>query len=231
MNPAELPKRGRALWLAAGVLAITLVGGWLRLHDLGLPWRPDAALVGLSSEEMAKQIALYREANLQLAEVLDRVQARGGPAAPWKVDLRKCSATLGDTFIIYFNPLPKGDAPAGLSLQDYTYLLGRYSSETDGLFSAAQTGELEHIGKLPNVWAEIRWAARTGGVLHLDDLLLRRVRVGMLLPEGALPQMDRIRTIAQPELGWDDARWNAELAQYKKIYHAYYSPAPTGLEK
>ena len=131
----------------------------------------------------------------------------------------------------YFNPLPKGDAPAGLSLQDYTYLLGRYSSETDGLFSAAQTGELEHIGKLPNVWAEIRWAARTGGVLHLDDLLLRRVRVGMLLPEGALPQMDRIRTIAQPELGWDDARWNAELAQYKKIYHAYYSPAPTGLEK
>lgn len=81
---------------------------WLRLHDLGLPWRPDAALVGLSTEEMAKQIALYREANLQLAEVLDRVQARGGPAAPWKVDLRKCSATLGDTFIIYFYPLPNG---------------------------------------------------------------------------------------------------------------------------
>jgi glycerol-3-phosphate dehydrogenase len=53
----------------------------------------------------------------------------------------------------------------------------------------------------------------------------------MLLPDGAQPQLDRVRSIAQPELGWNDARWQSEVARYLKIYRAYYSPEPTGLEK
>jgi glycerol-3-phosphate dehydrogenase len=53
----------------------------------------------------------------------------------------------------------------------------------------------------------------------------------MLLPEGALPQMARIRSIAQPELGWSDSRWQLEVDRYQKIYQAYYSPEPTGNEK
>jgi glycerol-3-phosphate dehydrogenase len=53
----------------------------------------------------------------------------------------------------------------------------------------------------------------------------------MLLPQGAAPQLERIRAIAQPELGWDDKRWKREEERYLKIYNAYYSPAPTGKEK
>jgi glycerol-3-phosphate dehydrogenase len=131
----------------------------------------------------------------------------------------------------YFNPLPQANPPSGINLKDWTYLMGRYSSETNAMMAAAQSGELEHIGALPNVWAEVRWAARCGGVQHLDDLLLRRVRLGMLLPEGAVSEMDHIRAIAQPELGWSDSRWQEESLRYQKIYQAYYSPAPTGIEK
>jgi glycerol-3-phosphate dehydrogenase len=146
-----------------------------------------------------------------------------GPSLPGQPDFKHRER--------YFNPLPEMDPPAGLSLRDWTYLLGRYSSETKAMLEAAQPGEMDHIGVLPNVWAEIRWAARCGGVQHLDDLLLRRVRIGMLLPEGALPQMARIRSIAQPELGWSDSRWQLEVDRYQKIYQAYYSPEPTGNEK
>ena len=131
----------------------------------------------------------------------------------------------------YFNPILDLEIPAGLPASDFAYLTGRYGSETAALFAAAQPGELEHIDVLPNLWAEIRWAARSGGVQHLDDLLLRRVRLGMLLPQGALLQMEHIRAIAQPELGWNDPRWQTELERYQKIYHAYYSPQPSGLEK
>jgi hypothetical protein len=35
--------------------------------------------------------------------------------------------------------------------------------------------------------------------------------------------MDRIREIAQPELGWDDKRWNAEVADYSKRWRLAYS--------
>jgi len=32
----------------------------------------------------------------------------------------------------------------------------------------------------------LRWAARAEAVSHLDDLLLRRVRLGLLLPGGGV---------------------------------------------
>ncbi len=60
-------------------------------------------------------------------------------------------------------------------------------------------------------------------VLHLDDLLLRRVRLGLLLPNGGLDQMPRIRGIVQPELGWEDARWESEVAAYRELWKSSYS--------
>jgi len=75
----------------------------------------------------------------------------------------------------------------------------------------------EHPG-----WAELRWAARDEGVVHLDDLLLRRVRLGLLLRQGGEAYLPAIRTICQSELGWDDARWQAEAAAYRALWKAHY---------
>ena len=107
------------------------------------------------------------------------------------------------------------------------YLGGRYGLETNDLLAAAQAGERELISPLQNIWAELRWAARDEGVLHLSDLLLRRVRLGMLLPDGAAGVMDRVRAIVQPELGWDDATWQRELFDYRTTWQKYYSSKPT----
>jgi len=103
-------------------------------------------------------------------------------------------------------------------------LLGRYSFDAAALLGAAQAGELQPIDGLESVWAELRWAARAEGVLHLDDLLLRRVRLGLLLPEGGLQQMPQIRQIAQQELGWDDIRWQEEVVLYKQVWQKSYRP-------
>jgi glycerol-3-phosphate dehydrogenase len=106
------------------------------------------------------------------------------------------------------------------------YLGGRHGLETTKMLNAAREGELEKIQPLQNIWAELRWAAREEGVLHLSDLLLRRVRLGMLLPDGAAGVMDRVRAIVQPELGWDDAAWQQELSDYRAAWKKYYSPNP-----
>jgi glycerol-3-phosphate dehydrogenase len=75
------------------------------------------------------------------------------------------------------------------------------------------------------VWVELRWCARSEGVVHLDDLMLRRLRLGLTLPEGGLGHMDRIRGIVQPELGWDDARWQQEAESYALLWRqSYYLP-------
>jgi glycerol-3-phosphate dehydrogenase len=106
------------------------------------------------------------------------------------------------------------------------YLAGRYGNETRRLLAAAKQGEMEPIEQLPNVWAELRWAAREEAVERLDDLLLRRVRLGLLLPRGAADLLGRIRSIVQPELEWSDARWQQEEAAYLQTWQRYYSPKP-----
>jgi glycerol-3-phosphate dehydrogenase len=103
-------------------------------------------------------------------------------------------------------------------------LLGRHGAETPLLVEAAQPGELQPIEGTLFTWAELRWAAREEGVVHLDDLLLRRLRLGLTLPEGGLAHLDRIRSIAQPELGWDDKRWTEEVERYRELWRAGYSP-------
>jgi glycerol-3-phosphate dehydrogenase len=102
-------------------------------------------------------------------------------------------------------------------------LIGRHAADAQALVAAAQPGELETIPGAQILWAELRWAARAEAVVHLDDLLLRRVRLGHLLPQGGAEQLARIRAICQPELDWDDRRWAAEEAAYLDLWHSCYS--------
>jgi glycerol-3-phosphate dehydrogenase len=107
-------------------------------------------------------------------------------------------------------------------------LLGRYGVDAPALVRAAAPGELEVIEGTESLWAELRWAARAEGVVHLEDLLLRRVRLGLLTTGGASAIMGQIRAIVQPELGWDDARWEQEAEQYATLWQDHYS-IPEGL--
>ena len=73
------------------------------------------------------------------------------------------------------------------------------------------------------LWAQLRWGARMENVEHLDDLLLRRTRLGLQLAGGALAILPRVRAICQQELGWSDARWDEEQARYLALWHRHYS--------
>jgi glycerol-3-phosphate dehydrogenase len=103
-------------------------------------------------------------------------------------------------------------------------LMGRYGAQACNLVEAAQEGELQAIGPSPSLWAELRWAARNEGVVHLEDLLARRVRLNINLPGGGMGEMEKIRKIVQPELGWDDNRWQQEERAYRQLWQDYYSP-------
>ncbi len=117
------------------------------------------------------------------------------------------------------------DLPAAKHLDEATRrrLLGRYAVDAQMLVASAQPGELEPIPGTQSLWAELRWAARAEGVVHLDDLLLRRVRLGHLLPQGGEALLPRVRSICQPELGWEDARWEVEEAGYLDLWRRCYS--------
>jgi glycerol-3-phosphate dehydrogenase len=146
--------------------------------------------------------------------------AAASPYLPNPIDLSKR--------VRYFNKLPSLEPKGELLTTELAYLLGRYGEETNQLISAAQKSENQPIETLPNLWSELRWAARTGAIEHLDDLMLRRVRLGMQLPDGGKNILPAIKSICQPELGWDDEKWQAEVTRYLKIYVRAYSPSPEG---
>jgi glycerol-3-phosphate dehydrogenase len=111
--------------------------------------------------------------------------------------------------------------PTALDDETRLRVLGRYGRDATAL--AAQDAALwAPIGDSVATWAELVHAARHEAIVHLDDLLLRRVRLGFLLPRGGLDHVERIRTLVQPALGWDDARWASEQAAYTQMWtHSY----------
>ncbi len=117
-------------------------------------------------------------------------------------------------------------ANAALTAAQAQRLRGRYGMHAAELLAAARAGELATIAGSETLWAELRWAARAEAVMHLEDLLLRRTRLGLQLRHGGVEWLPRIRAICQAELGWDDQRWLVEEAAYLALWRRCYSLPP-----
>ena len=122
-----------------------------------------------------------------------------------------------------FAPAPGASRLKRLPAGQAQRLQGRYGAQAPALISVAQDGELEAIPGTETMWAQLRWAARNESVQHLEDLMLRRSRLGIQLARGGAAVLERVRAICQPELGWDDQRWAAEEAAYLALCRSNYS--------
>ncbi|MES2918288.1 MAG: glycerol-3-phosphate dehydrogenase/oxidase [Pseudomonadota bacterium] len=133
-----------------------------------------------------------------------------------------------DTRAPVFRQVGPLSAPAATQLPAATLqrLKGRLGRHAEQFLAEAGAGELEPMPQVETLWAELRWAARHEQVQHLDDLMLRRTRLGLLLPEGGAGLFPRIRGICQSELGWSDARWQEEEARYRELWQAHYGLPP-----
>ena len=107
-------------------------------------------------------------------------------------------------------------------------LQGRYGERARDVLEVAGTEGLAQIRSSHTQWAELVWGARTEHVVHLDDLLLRRTRLGFVLPGGGREHLSRIGELCRTELGWDQERWDGEVERYLKLWDKGYGVA-TGL--
>lgn len=78
--------------------------------------------------------------------------------------------------------------------------------------------------------AELLWSAANESVRHLDDLFLRRFRLGILRSDGGLGLLPDLRPHLQPALGWEDARWLAEVDRYRRIWQQAHGVEPWPME-
>lgn len=104
----------------------------------------------------------------------------------------------------------------------WNIMAGRLGEDVNQFFKVANPQDLQPINPIPQLWAELTWAAENEAVVHLDDLLLRRVRLGVLMPNGGMDMIDEIRMRVQAPLGWSDQTWKSEVDRYHQIWRENY---------
>ncbi|WP_278265025.1 glycerol-3-phosphate dehydrogenase [Nocardia sp. AG03] len=164
----------------------------------------------------------YTTYRVMAADVVDAVAARLGGDIP---------ASTTDTLPIlgatgYPEMLAEAAtlaASVGLPADTVEHLLGRYGSLTRELLDLVSTdhtlrqrvpGAPEHIA------AEIVYAVTHEGALHLDDVLTRRTRISIELPDRGLAAAPDIARLMAPLLGWDEETTDAEINRYYDRVHA-----------
>ncbi|MBR9871128.1 MAG: glycerol-3-phosphate dehydrogenase/oxidase [Gammaproteobacteria bacterium] len=104
-------------------------------------------------------------------------------------------------------------------------LKGFYGQQLASLLTGKQQ---DCVPGTTTLWAELEWACAKEYVVHLDDLLLRRTRLGLVLPNGAETLLPELRHRCQPLLGWSEAQWQAEVDRYLTLYRQSYSLPSNG---
>ncbi|MEL7059601.1 MAG: glycerol-3-phosphate dehydrogenase/oxidase [Acidobacteriota bacterium] len=156
--------------------------------------------------------------------VVDRAQRLIRESGASGASLRRSSATAG-------TPLA-GLAPTDLDRR----LLTRFDLEPQvasamarrllaGAWRACEGAAAEDLQPLRDdvdlCAAELRAHLRFGAVEHLSDLLLRRTRLGTWDAEATRDLAPSLREPVCAEMGWDGARWEAELERFDRDLDAW----------
>ena len=98
-----------------------------------------------------------------------------------------------------------------------THLLERYGAQIEdlGALIDADPSLGAPLAKAPQfLRADVVFAVRYEGALHLEDVLVRRVRLDLEQRDRGLAAADEILEILRSELGWDDKKVKEELDLY-----------------
>jgi glycerol-3-phosphate dehydrogenase len=122
-----------------------------------------------------------------------------------------------------FKPITAKPVDSILHQQQIKRLKSLYGNHYTHLINNANHDDLKLIGSTNTLFAELKWVLQHEMVIHLDDLLLRRSRVGLLLPRGGEQLFTQLQPLCQTALHWNEIQWQHEVSRYQAIIQRYYS--------
>ena len=105
-----------------------------------------------------------------------------------------------------------------------TRLHGRLGAQGAAWVAARPEGEQLGLLGSPYTLAELRWSLQHEQVRRLDDLLMRRTRLGLVAPDGAAALLPMLESPCREALGWDAARWVDESTRYRENWASRHAP-------
>jgi len=108
-------------------------------------------------------------------------------------------------------------AEHGLSAAIVERLLWRHGSRVNDVLAVvdADPALAEELPGGGYIAAEVVYAARHEGALHLDDVLARRMRISIETDQRGLLVAEQAAALMAPELGWDEARVGQEVELWR----------------
>jgi glycerol-3-phosphate dehydrogenase len=250
--PALRPLRGSHLVFAAGRLPLKSAVSWLHPQDgrpvFAYPWQgavvygttdldhggaPESARI--SAAEMAYLIAglsqMFPTLGLGAADVIAtysgvRPVVASGKADPSAESRESAQWSQPGMVGITGGKLTTFRVTARAVLNEAARQCPALRPAADGpLFAVPPLWPAgETIEGTPFTWEGLRQSAREEHVVHLDDLMMRRSRLGLVTRGGGEALLDRVRAICMEELGWDERRWLEEAARYRDYWRRQHAP-------
>ena len=177
--------------------AAVALQAWRTLDERRLPWMPDAGSIFGDDQD---QIQLHNRHAEELAELIRKVEARGGVKTRWTVDISKGRATFGP-FLVTFYKLQSGSfSPSNCRRLDMPF----DSIRDRGVIEDAYYCISKAISSIPVIHAALSDVAK-----YIRDHSAIFVRNGpaLLIPEKAAQhqrlieiQADKIDALAESSL-------------------------------
>ena len=105
-----------------------------------------------------------------------------------------------------------------------TRMQGRLGAQGAVWVAARPADEQHHLLDTPYTLAELRWSMQHEQVRRLDDLLMRRTRLGLVAPGGALSLLTLLEGPCREDLDWDAVRWADESSRYRENWVLRHAP-------
>ena len=144
---------------------------------------------------------------------VDRLVERDGRVAPCRTEEIPLGLAVDPASLPEVEGVPEGS---------YAALAGRYGHAAhEVLRTASERGELAQpiVAGLPDLLAEVPFAARHEQARSVGDVLLRRTRLGLLaakqLRASDSEAVARVARALGDELGWDERRVALELERFR----------------
>lgn len=151
-------------------------------------------------------------------------------------DARARPSATGDLRLVGAADRPELDALAakvaaahGLEPDVATALVDRHGTDATAVLALGMERDLNRTlgAGIRQLEAEVAWAARHEFALTLDDILSRRMRLSMVLPDRGASIARRVAEIAGAELGWDIEHQRTAVDEYLLcVQREYGVPGP-----
>ncbi len=147
------------------------------------------------------------------SHIVDTVCQQLGLSAPCATDGRSFPWAPRDNFATWSMTMSAQAQQSGIDAECTKWILRRYGTRIASLFQriAADASLVQRIvPSLPFIRAELVHCTATEMVVHLDDLLRRRLPL-LILAQLSRDQLDQIALSVAPAAGWDSTRQHQEV--------------------